>query len=338
LRALEKACRFDVRFWVLTGQLTPDHNTFQRFLFELREDLPWMMQRFVEHAKSKGLVSMRVVAVDGTKVAADVSHWRRATQEMLESEPPEESPVALRSARGERLCGFNVQVAVDADSGMVVGDAVLQDKTDHHAMPAVLKSIEKTAGTLPVIVVADAGYDSSETHTELARRDVLGVVVPQGREALFWSLDENGRPVCPIGKSPVPKGGYTRGGRRTLRYVVPGCSSCPLQDRCKAKTGKTIYVPQGTRASDRIMNAQRFEEPAIQALAKTRGPTVEVHFARLKAKLDRNRFATRTKSAVHAEFRLFCLSENIRKLLVLCLGLIKVISNRQRASHLRIFA
>jgi transposase len=314
-RMLEKACRFDVRYWVLTGRLAPDHNTLHRFISGLAEELPWMMQRLLSHAREQGLVKLRVVAVDGSKVAADVSHWRSATRDILASIPEEERPVPLRSARGQGLCGFNVQAAVDTETGILVGEAVLRSPSDAHAMPEVMQSVEACAGQVPELVVADAGYDSGETHTLLASKGVEGVVVPQNKDALFWSLDKDGLPVCPMGQSPVAQSGYVRYGRKTVRYRVRGCRSCALNALCKAGTGKSIFVPEGTDPADRIRNAQRLQLPQYQEIAKSRGPTVELVFARIRGKLRGNRFSTRSKRKVQAEFRLFCLSENIRLVL-----------------------
>ena len=206
-----------------------------------------------------------------------------------------------------RVAVPSLVVQSTADRGVFPSDA--------HAMPEVMQSVEACAGQVPELVVADAGYDSGETHTLLASKGVEGVVVPQNKDALFWSLDKDGLPVCPMGQSPVAQSGYVRYGRKTVRYRVRGCRSCALNALCKAGTGKSIFVPEGTDPADRIRNAQRLQLPQYQEIAKSRGPTVELVFARIRGKLRGNRFSTRSKRKVQAEFRLFCLSENIRLVL-----------------------
>jgi transposase len=310
-RGLESACRYDVRFWVLTGQTVPDHNTIHRFLCRMRDLLPQMMATVSDEARSKGLLRMRVVAVDGTKVAANVSAWHNMVSLLTE----DEEPALQKDRKGRVFRGFNGQLAVDADSGMIVGEALMPDATDQHAMPDVLASIERTTGTRPDVVIADKGYDSGSTHTLLADKGVLGIVIPQGKSASFWKLNEKDEPVCPRGFVPVRKGGYRRKEQRWLRFVVRQCKGCPLQVQCGSRSGKTIYVPEGTRIADRIRNAARFEEEEIQKLARTRGPTVELLFARLKARYGITRFSYRQRSKAHAQFRIFCLAENIRRLL-----------------------
>lgn len=311
-RGLESACRYDVRFWVLTGRNHPDHNTIHRFMVQMRSRLPEMMSRVAQHAREQGMMPLRVVSVDGTKVAANVTQWKRLVEHSCEEEA--ESPTRQLHRRLGFMSGFNAQVAVDNQSGLIVGEALLRDGNDKHAMPAVLESIERTTGRLPGVAIADKGYDSGETHTLLASRGVLGVVIPQG-EALPWSLDESGAPVCPKGFAPRQKGGYTKRGRRWIRMVVKECKGCSLRESCGVKEFKTIYVPEGTNISDRILNAKRFEEDAIQRLARTRGPTVELMFARLALRYGLRRLSYRERGKAHAEFRTFCLAENLRMLL-----------------------
>src|SRR4051794_11269429 len=74
-RKLETACRYDVRFWALTGRNHPDHNTIHRFICGMRERLPEMMSTVGRHAKEQGMMPLRVVSIDGTKVSANVSQW-----------------------------------------------------------------------------------------------------------------------------------------------------------------------------------------------------------------------------------------------------------------------
>jgi transposase len=317
-RELESACRYDVRFWALTGRNHPDHNTLHRFMVTLRDQLPGMMARVALRAKEQGLLTLRVVSVDGTKVAANVSQWKRLVDSAAELDAEELPTRQLHRLTGY-MTGFNAQVAVDCDSGMIVGEALLQDGNDMHAMPAVLQSMERTSGEFPAAVVADKGYDSGETHTELARRSILGVIAPQGKEASFWNVNESGDPICPKGFAPRRKGGYTRRGNRWVRFTVRECKGCALKAACGVKDFKTIYVPQGTNVADRILNARRFESEAIQSLARTRGPTVELIFARLVLRYGLRRLSFKERSKAHAEFRMFCLAENLRILLRLFL-------------------
>jgi hypothetical protein len=203
---------------------------------------------------------------------------------------------------------------------MIVGEALLRDGNDMHAMPAVLQSMERTLSEFPSVVVADKGYDSGETHTELASRSILGVIVPQGKEASFWDVNDSGEPVCPKGFAPKQKGSYMRRGRRWVRFTVRECKGCALKSACGVKDFKTIYVPEGTNVADRILNARRFESEAIQALARTRGPTVELIFARLVLRYGLRRLSYKERSKAHAEFRMSCLAENLRILLRLLFG------------------
>ena len=69
-RSLEKACRRDVAFLWLTGNLHPDHNTIWRFFKDNRSALRKLFKKVVQVAVKAGLVGFALHALDGTKIAA----------------------------------------------------------------------------------------------------------------------------------------------------------------------------------------------------------------------------------------------------------------------------
>jgi hypothetical protein len=269
-----------------------------------------MLAALVRRGRESGRTPMGAVAVDGTRIQANVSGWN--PQARLAQIEEGERPVKIKDRQGRFFTGFNFQVAVDIQTGFILGEQVLAQAHDHEAMAPVLESIEDTAGSLPAAILADAGYDDGRTHTALAQRGVLGIVAPQDGKASFWRINSSGEPCCPMGHVPQPKGVFVRKGKRWQRLTVRQCASCPLQRSCRVKGGKALCVPEGSRASDRILNSERFKYPDIQELFKARGQTVELVFARLKTRyrLGRSRFATLSKT--RSEFRMFCLCENLR--------------------------
>lgn len=72
-RGLERACREHVSLLWLTGMHAPDHNTLWRFWRDNKEPLREVFRRAVKVALDQGMVGMVLHAVDGTKIAADVS-------------------------------------------------------------------------------------------------------------------------------------------------------------------------------------------------------------------------------------------------------------------------
>jgi len=83
-RSLEKACYDSIALIWLTGNHPPDHNTLWRFWRTNKGALPGLFKQSVEVAVASDLVSLALQAVDGTKIAAQVSTaraWHRATLE-----------------------------------------------------------------------------------------------------------------------------------------------------------------------------------------------------------------------------------------------------------------
>jgi transposase len=85
LRRLERACRENLALIWLTGMNYPDHNSLWRFWRDHRAALRRVYRRSLEFAIRKGLVSVVLHAVDGTKIAAHGSKETvRGHQELQE--------------------------------------------------------------------------------------------------------------------------------------------------------------------------------------------------------------------------------------------------------------
>jgi transposase len=75
-RKLEDCVKHDVRFMWLTGLERPDHNTINRFRStRLKDTLKSVFQQVVELLVEAGLVSLKKVYVDGTKIEANANRY-----------------------------------------------------------------------------------------------------------------------------------------------------------------------------------------------------------------------------------------------------------------------
>ena len=75
-RRIEEFCRNDIRFMWLTGNVTPDHNTINRFRSSrLKDVLKTIFATIVKFLVSEGLVSLDVACTDGTKMEADANRY-----------------------------------------------------------------------------------------------------------------------------------------------------------------------------------------------------------------------------------------------------------------------
>jgi transposase len=72
-RALEKACRWDARFVVLTDGDGPSRSTLGRFWIENHTRIVAVFERLIRCAVASGLVGWELHAGDGTKMVAACS-------------------------------------------------------------------------------------------------------------------------------------------------------------------------------------------------------------------------------------------------------------------------
>src|ERR687897_2878038 len=82
-RVIERACVEDVAFRVLAAQERPDHATIARFVANHEDAIAGLFGEVPALCAKRGLVSVGVIAVDGTKLAGNASR----------------SPLRLRAAR-----------------------------------------------------------------------------------------------------------------------------------------------------------------------------------------------------------------------------------------------
>ena len=101
-RRIEEHCRTDAAFRVICGGLAPDHATIARFVVDHERALEGLFVEGLRLCAAAGLVDLSVVALDGTKIAADASlarnrdaNWiRQEVAKMMALTGQEEQPAA----------------------------------------------------------------------------------------------------------------------------------------------------------------------------------------------------------------------------------------------------
>lgn len=120
-RAIERHCRQDVAYRVITGNLVPDHATIARFICRHERALSDLFAEVLKLCDRAGLVKPGVVSIDGTRIAgnaspevncqfeqiaseilAEVRATDEAEDEAFGEERGDELPEQLRSAEGRR--------------------------------------------------------------------------------------------------------------------------------------------------------------------------------------------------------------------------------------------
>src|SRR5918997_3485802 len=90
-RGIERHCRDDVAFRVITANHVPDHATIARFRARHEDALGELFGEVLALCARAGLVEVGVVAVDGTKIAAAATHHATRTYEQIAREILEEA-------------------------------------------------------------------------------------------------------------------------------------------------------------------------------------------------------------------------------------------------------
>lgn len=109
-RGIERRCCVDVAFRVITANEVPDHATIARFRVRHQEALAGLFGQVLGLCARSGLVSLGVIALDGTKIAANASGTASRTYEQIvvellaEAEAADEAEDELfGEARGDEL-------------------------------------------------------------------------------------------------------------------------------------------------------------------------------------------------------------------------------------------
>ena len=83
---IERLCEVDVAFRVIASNQRPDHSTIARFRADNEAVVAKLFTKVLALCHEAGLVSLAVVAIDGTKMKGDASKKANRTHEQLKAE------------------------------------------------------------------------------------------------------------------------------------------------------------------------------------------------------------------------------------------------------------
>jgi transposase len=242
--------------------------------------------------------------------------------------------------RGEYGYAYNAQVAVDAESGVIVAAALTNVAPDVGHLPSLVadvRSLRETAGRPaeePTTVSADAGYFSGDNVAEDGAG--LDLLIAAGRDdpatpatrAGVWTAEcfgyDAARDVwlCPADKrllrQVTPPGGLGRPSQHRYLADPADCGGCPLRRQClKPGEDRRVLVAQRCRAT----GAMRFKlrQPDARRRYARRKVIVEPVFGQFKEDRGFTTFSLRSLALASGEYLLACLAHNIGKLLRVCL-------------------
>jgi transposase len=158
-RGIERHCRRDIAYRVITSNQVPDHATIARFICRHEAALSELFSQVLSLCANAGLVKVGVIAIDGTKVKANASpeanrNYKQIAQEIIaearatdEAEDElygdargDELPEALRTPEGRREALRKAKAALER-SGKAHGEAGSEKREDaaDESLPIELK-------------------------------------------------------------------------------------------------------------------------------------------------------------------------------------------------------
>jgi transposase len=213
-RAIERRCSEDVPTRVICANQVPDHTTIARFRARHQDALARTFTQVLALCARAGLVSVGVVALDGTAMAANASH------EALRSYP------AIRE-EVDRMLGEAAQIddAEDAEFGAARGDELPAELADRHSRLARLRRCREELEAEQASV--EAAYEANlrwraEWEAEHARK--LGGRKPFAPDPDMLAkrsintTDPDSRKIIRTGKAPVQ--GYNAQAVATAGQII----------------------------------------------------------------------------------------------------------------------
>jgi len=163
-RQIERLCEVDVGFRVICANVAPDHTTIARFRQDQQNEAVRLFTDVLVLCAAAGLVSVGVVAVDGTKMGANASLKANRTRERIEAE------IREMFADAER-----VDASEDRLFGDARGDELPADLADPRRrgarLDAALRELERARAARQ----AETEAARAAAETDAARR---GAMVP----------------------------------------------------------------------------------------------------------------------------------------------------------------
>lgn len=232
---------------------------------------------------------------------------------LVEGEP-DARPMGIGS--GRKPPSYNVQTAVDIETGLIVHHDVTTEPTDNRLLHPMARATKEAVGADTLTVVADAGF-SNGADAVACERDGITPCVPanrainnQGDGTLFDrslfdydSVTDSYR--CPAGRTLVRKQIMRRD--NCILYAAQDCSRCVLKARCTTAERRFLTRHFHEAALQR-MNARVEADPGLM---RQRRCAAEHPFGTIKRMTAGGRFLTRGLTKVKAEAALSVLAYNI---------------------------
>jgi transposase len=221
----------------------------------------------VPSATAAALKSLRARRIELDQLAAKLDCEERNT--LVEGEL-DARPMGI--GKGPKPPSYNLQTAVDVDTGLIVHHEVTSEPNDTRQLYPMAKATKDMLGVSNLTVVADAGY-SSGTTAAACEADGITACVPTNRSihsqgdgtlfgrSAFVYQPEADTYICPAGHVLARKQEVMRRDRLIL-YAARDCAGCSLKPRCTTAERRFVSRHLHEDALER-MNARFHADPSL---------------------------------------------------------------------------
>lgn len=181
-RGIERECREDVVYKLITAMRVPDHSTIAEFRRRHERAIAELFSSVLELCQEAGLVEVGIISVDGTKIRANASRGANRTYEKLVADILEEAEETDRWEDG--LFG--------ADRGDEPPEHLRTEEGRRAAFKAAKERLAAKAGRGEEPEVAQFELDREFPTTGQGRR----AWHREGRKALLRQREQDAKPIA----------------------------------------------------------------------------------------------------------------------------------------------
>jgi transposase len=287
------------------------------------------MERLLEESQESGVDSYRL-----PEELADAKTRREKIRESLaeldeagvNNLQPCEPDARVMKCDGKKVFAYNAQAVTDGKAGIIVGEDVVTEETDHGLLASMIDTVKETIGDVAETTLADKGYSADK---DLAQAEEKGYEVlvnlgenvdpndgekPFHKSRFVYERDEDCF-ICPLGQTlRFQRTSTARRGDGKLRvYHCTGYKECPKRWQCSSnKRGRTIELSEHHEAVARQRAKQK--NPEAKAKMARRGVIVEPTFAFAKHVLEFRRWSYRDIESNRTQWSLMCSTINLHRL------------------------
>lgn len=224
-------------------------------------------------------------------------------------------------SRGVGIIGYNVQIAVDAGTHLIVAHEVINKGNDRKQLSTMALRAREAMGIKDLTVVADRGYYKSEEILACEEAGITAALpksLTSGNQAKglfdrdrFIYLSEINEYRCPAGERLIWRFRNIEHGKTLDCYWSSACKNCPLKSRCT--TGKQRRVKRWEHEA--VLDKVQTRIDHDPEYMRIRRKTVEHPFGTLKAWMGYTHFLTKTLPKVRTEISLHVLSYNMKRVM-----------------------